>query len=142
MGAVWSSKEQEIVGGDVRKALEWELKHKDRMFLDFFHGLDEYLVHPRYVDYIVRHQLAQDSEFRLALEARLSIILQSPTMLSDNGYDLQHFLLVLATYGEIFKEVKLPATTAEILRNRIEFLRLNGQSGGIVDRLSQFLPKH
>lgn len=48
----WSSlseKTQGVVGDDVRKALEWELRHKDRMLAWFFHGLDDYVVHPRYI---------------------------------------------------------------------------------------------
>lgn len=145
MDAAWlllSGQEQKSVGDDVRKALEWELKHKNQMILGFFRGLDEYVVHPRYIDYIIRHQLTRDPEFRLALEAKLITILQSPTILSDDGCDLQHFLLELATYEELFHEVKLSPTTVEALKNRLDFLRINGQSDGIINRLSQFLPKH
>lgn len=145
MDAAWlllSGQEQKSVGDDVRKALEWELKHKDLMLLGFFRGLDKYVVYPRHIDYILQHQLTRDPEFRLALQAKLTTILQSPTILSDDGWELQMFLDILATYGEIFYELELPTTTAEILRNRIEFLIIKGQSDGVINMLSRFLPKH
>lgn len=112
------------------------------MILGFFRGLDEYIVHPRYIDYIVQCQLARDPEFQLALEARLGVILQSSAILSDDGWDLQNFLIILTTYEGVFQDVRLPSATIDVLRNRIEFLRLNGQSDGIIDRISQFLPRH
>lgn len=142
---VWSllsEKEQKIVGDDVRSALEWELKYRNRMILGFFRGLDDYIVHPRYIDYIVQYQLARDPEFQLALEAKLGVILQSSTILSDDGWDLQNFLIILTTYEGVFLDVNLPSATIDVLRNRIEFLRLNWQSDTIIDKLSQFLPKH
>lgn len=129
------------VNGDVGKTLE--PRHKDRMLANFFCGLDEYIVNPRFIDFIVRHNLAQDPAFQQSLKEKLVTILQSPAMLSDRGWNLQNFLIILATYREhVFTEVQLPAPTIEVLRSRVEFLRANGQSGSMVDTLEQFLPKH